>query len=313
MEGHYVPFAKRPEWSDIEPLPQDDGPHGGVCVIAYSDQFRDTMNYFRAIVHKDEKSERALSLTAEVIELNAANYTAWFFRRQILEALKSDIQKELNWTAGIAEENPKNYQIWYHRRALLERAKELGAAHELEFTARMIKEDSKNYHAWAHRQWIVEEFGLWEEELKYVDEMIQDDIRNNSAWNQRYFVLSKTKDINSLEIKKQEIEYAFGYIRKAPNNQSPWNYVKGLFKGGRFDEVPELRERCLEFRANFPTCAHVVSLLVDIWLEVDTPESLILARDGCETLANQLAQTQKKYWTYRYDLVLQKLRTGVPQ
>lgn len=38
MEEEYVPFAKRPEWADVQPVPQDDGPQGGVCAIAYSPQ-----------------------------------------------------------------------------------------------------------------------------------------------------------------------------------------------------------------------------------------------------------------------------------
>jgi protein farnesyltransferase/geranylgeranyltransferase type-1 subunit alpha len=37
-EGEYVPFAQRPEWADVQPVPQDDGPQGGVCAIAYSPQ-----------------------------------------------------------------------------------------------------------------------------------------------------------------------------------------------------------------------------------------------------------------------------------
>jgi hypothetical protein len=41
----------------------------------------ETMNYFRAILRKDERSSRALHLTTEVIKLNPANYTAWYFRR----------------------------------------------------------------------------------------------------------------------------------------------------------------------------------------------------------------------------------------
>jgi protein farnesyltransferase/geranylgeranyltransferase type-1 subunit alpha len=37
----------------------------------------DTMNYFRAVIQAEEKSERALELTTDVISVNSANYTAW--------------------------------------------------------------------------------------------------------------------------------------------------------------------------------------------------------------------------------------------
>ena len=36
-EDEYIPFGQRDEWSDIQPVFQDDGP-APVCAIAYSDQ-----------------------------------------------------------------------------------------------------------------------------------------------------------------------------------------------------------------------------------------------------------------------------------
>ena len=74
---HHV-YSTDPTWSDVTPIPQDDGGPNALATIAYTDEYRETTSYLRAIMASGEKSERALNLTSHVITLNPAHYTVWY-------------------------------------------------------------------------------------------------------------------------------------------------------------------------------------------------------------------------------------------
>ncbi|XP_050259348.1 protein farnesyltransferase/geranylgeranyltransferase type-1 subunit alpha [Quercus robur] len=261
-----VPLSERPEWSDVTPVPQDDGPNP-VVPIDYKPDFVETMDYFRAIYVADERSSRALNLTAEAISFNPGNYTVWHFRRLVLEALDIDLQVELDFIDNIAKNNSKNYQIWHHRRWVAEKLGTDAADKELEFTKKILSADAKHYHAWSHRQWVLLALGGWEDELDYCRELLEEDIFNNSAWNQRYFVITRSPLLGGLEaMKESEVSYTVEAILAHPENESPWRYLRGLYKGDTQSwvndhQVSLLCLRVLNTKSNF---VFALSTLLDL-------------------------------------------------
>eukprot|EP01118_Nematostelium_gracile_P008175 TRINITY_DN2704_c0_g1_i2.p1 TRINITY_DN2704_c0_g1~~TRINITY_DN2704_c0_g1_i2.p1 ORF type:complete len:108 (-),score=25.06 TRINITY_DN2704_c0_g1_i2:3-326(-) len=100
-------------------------------------------------------------------------------------------------------------------------------------------------------------------------------------------------------MRERESDFAFEYIRKAPNNPSPWGYLKGLFNGQKYSENPELKEKLIKFRETNVTSPHPVSLLVDIYQEENNAESVQKATELCKILETTLDTLHHKYWVYR--------------
>lgn len=307
------PYTSDPEWADVTGIAQDDGPEP-VCPIAYSPQFVQTMDYFRAILAMDEQSARALQLTEDVIDQNSANYTAWHHRRKCLAALSSDLRRELAFIEEAVEMTPKNYQLWHHRRTIVallaDECASVAAdavpsgsarraavvAHELKHTADVLADDAKNYHIWSHRQWVLTTFAdiAFENELDFTDSLLAADVRNNSAWNQRHFVHTHHTPAGatpfSASIIDDELSYAETHLRVVPHNDSAWNYVLGLLAKPAATRAH--RRRVASFAANevlssttttaSPECAQALSALVDVY------EQLVLgARDGDDEQAQR--------------------------
>ena len=70
-------YADSDEWNDIVPIAQDDGGPNPLAAIAYTEEYSEAMSYLRAVMAKDEKSERVLGLTENIISMNPAHYTVW--------------------------------------------------------------------------------------------------------------------------------------------------------------------------------------------------------------------------------------------
>eukprot|EP00398_MALV-I-01_sp_L67-1_P001055 gene1055-735_t len=248
-------------FSDVKPLPAPEDSEVLVS-IAYSPEFREAHDIFRAVLKKEEKTARALDLTLELIGLNSANYTVWYYRRQCLIALNSNLYDELQLTDTITRQNVKNYQVWFHRRWLVEKLDDPDTAlDELSCCAELLESDGKNYNAWSHRIWVNDHFSMWDDEMPFAncaiiewdDEMpfanlmIEKDLLNNSAWNHRMLILHKTgiwsfdTEVQN-ERRQKEIEFVLTSLQAYPGNEAAWNYLRGFFcdeKDSEFNTVEE--------------------------------------------------------------------------
>lgn len=296
-------------WEGVTPIPQNDPPNG-VVKIAYSQHFCLLMDLFRAVLSSGEKSSRALQLTADIIAENAANYTVWQYRREIIFALNLDLDEEIEYLDSFAEDNPKNYQLWYHRKVIVDKNRK-NYRREIEFCNSVFELDAKNYHAWAYRQWLISTFDLWELELSYVEELIQRDIRNNSAWNQRWFIHQNNpyQPFNEQQF-TEEIKYVFQNIEKASNNESVWNYLRGLYY--QYNTVfpskcAEIENRLIEMLHKEKESAILPTLLlIEFVADIKSERQTKVALEDALGLYAQLEafdMVRAKYWQTKFEEV----------
>ncbi|GAA5970885.1 hypothetical protein JCM11641_004493 [Rhodosporidiobolus odoratus] len=246
-EDEYVLWSKREGWEDLQPIPQNDAPN---CLvpIAYDIYYRDAMDTFRALLAKQEKSERVLEVTEHIIQMNPGHYSIWKYRADTLLELKSNLVEELELLDGLVKHHLKSYQVWQHRRTVVLALND--PSRELDFTGKALALDAKNYHTWAYRQWALchfwgdrslsaqdlaqegqdkkqEKKAIWQGELEYVEKLLTEDVRNNSAWNHRFFVCFES-GMGGEDIGEREIEYTKTKLALSPNNPSAWNYLRGV-------------------------------------------------------------------------------------
>lgn len=299
-ETPFVQYSARPEWSDVVPVEQEDGGKGEVVAIMYSENYRVTMNYFRAVLRSGEVSERVLQLTSDCILMNAANYTVWHYRRKCLKEMKDlDVKEELDFVERLATIHPKNYQLWFHRQAIVEHFKEPGD--EDRFTRKALMQEPKNYHAWGYRQFYLKQFDLFEGELAYVDELLKLDVRNNSAWAHRHYVIANTTTWDGEGVRAREIKYALAVIRRTPNNESAWNYLNGCVLGSEYKLFPEIEASCTELHEKHIPSPFIAETLVRIYeqqIRSGDPTNLTKAHELLEDLV-KFDSIREKYWHYR--------------
>lgn len=301
----YIYYRDRPEWADIEPMSIRS--QASIMNIKYSPRYEETFSYFRALLARDELSERSFALTADCIELQRSNFSVWYFRRRILKKLKHHLHDELAFVERAIDEEPKNYQVWNHRKIIIEWLQD-GSREKL-LTASMLVIDNKNYHAWQHRQWAIKHFNLWDGEIQYTDTQLAIDALNNSAWSHRFYVVKETRLYENPTWIEEEIRRVHQSIKKYPTNESSWSYLRGilLLSHGCLESHKETSDLCDQLYLDRGHSIHLLAFILDTTKErlckalpTNSPDIVPLKAkvDEICRILESIDDARSRYWKY---------------
>jgi protein farnesyltransferase/geranylgeranyltransferase type-1 subunit alpha len=163
-------------------------------------------------------------------------------------------------------------------------------------------------------------------ELRAIDTLIQEDVRNNSAWNHRYFICFGVEELQAIEksesgirkeilasgklvvdeeVVEREINYAKDHIAWAPQNPSPWNYLKGVVKRAGIP-ITDLQVFCEGFvggkgadltsESGSVKSSHAIDWLADIYA---MDGNVKRSKECLEALGKKWDPIRRKYWEWR--------------
>ena len=100
--------------------------------------------------------------------------------------------------------------------------------------------------------------------------------------------------------------YTKAAIRKAPQNQSPWNYLSGVIRAAQLPKST-LKDFALEFadvqRPDDVYSSHALDLLADIYAAEEDGKAE--AEKALDLLATRYDPIRANYWKYRKGLLEQ--------
>lgn len=100
--------------------------------------------------------------------------------------------------------------------------------------------------------------------------------------------------------------YTEAAIRKAPQNQSPWNYLSGIIRAAQLPKST-IKDFALEFadldRPDEVYSSHALDLLADIYAEEENSNDE--AEKALDLLATKYDPIRANYWNFRKGLLEQ--------
>ncbi|KAK9703255.1 Rab geranylgeranyltransferase, variant 2 [Basidiobolus ranarum] len=197
--------------------------------------------------------KEAFQLTTKMVKTNPEAYTAWNYRRDILQAdfaqlSETEVQEictnELHLIEEVFRINPKSYWIWNHRSWVLHNMPQPNWRRELLLVVKMLDLDPRNFHGWSYRRSVVSELrrlpseeDIDRIEFDYTTSKINQSFSNGSAWHYRSkllpSILLKAPADERVNLLENEYELVKSAFYTDPEDQSAWIYHRWLIGKNR--------------------------------------------------------------------------------
>ncbi|KAL3615488.1 hypothetical protein CASFOL_041149 [Castilleja foliolosa] len=114
---------------------------------------------------------------------------------------------------------------------------------ELEYTSELVWNDPRHTYAWSHRQWALDRLGRGYADELGLCEHLGHRTHMRLIWDQRCFAVRKCLAKGIAIIRSCEIRVAANAIKRNPEDENPWRYLRFLFKNdmNALAQSPHLR------------------------------------------------------------------------
>jgi len=216
---------------------------------------------------------------------------------------------------AMLDKDAKNYHVWSYRQWLV-RKFDLWDSDATSSTLSVSAKTLLSVYTFEHTSSSNPQPSRASSEISDILHYLHTDIRNNSAWNHRFFLIFGRHEMHSSpstqtissptlpqSILSREISFAQDAIRIAPQNESPWNYLRGVLR--RF-EAPlgvvegfarEFADVTKEGKGAGVRSSYALDVLAEVYAEDAGKRGM--AERALELLETRYDVIRAGYWAYR--------------
>lgn len=112
-------------------------------------------------------------------------------------------------------------------------------------------------------------------------------------------MLKRTKQLQNNEIIENEVAFAIENILKVPENESPWNYLRGVLAGVGLNKFPE-KTKVFENVTSVHCFSFRIDAMEELLRDQDMKDQMVVQKilELVEKLSTEMDVIRSQYWLF---------------